>query len=272
MNLHTHLTPLIYEGGCSVEYMYTFHDSSFKSERDSGSQMGILSYLGPEINATNGQLKGVSLLRWASKRARRVCHSTLAAETLASTAGLDSQAGLMFRLRELGFQPKSILLTDCRSLFDHVYAMTGKTAEMLLPDIHELLESTMPWRCSLSEDYDESFVELWWCSTNVQLADNLTKVATPSRREFLETLQTNILTLGPENTGYIRPRPTQRAHLSFGQFTFVAFDVLLEIYSHQDFVCSCESVDFLARGHECQIEKNPLANLQECWRSLGFIN
>ena len=75
---------IIYEGGCSVEYIYTFHDSSFKSERESGSQMGILSFAGPEINA-KGEIRGASLLRWASKRARRVCHSTLAAETLAAT-------------------------------------------------------------------------------------------------------------------------------------------------------------------------------------------
>ena len=32
-----------------------------------------------------------------------------AQKTLASTAGLDSQAGLKFRLKELGFRPKSIL-------------------------------------------------------------------------------------------------------------------------------------------------------------------
>ena len=88
---------IIYQGGLSLEYMYTFHDSSFKSERESGSQMGILTFLGPKISES-GDIQGVSLLRWASKRARRVCHSTLAAETLASTAGLDSSVGLRFRL------------------------------------------------------------------------------------------------------------------------------------------------------------------------------
>ncbi len=97
-----------YKGGCSVDYMYTFHDSSFKQERESGSQMGILTFVGPEINSA-GEIKGASLVRWASKRARRVCHSTLAAETLAATAGLDSQAGLQFRMEEFGFYPKSIL-------------------------------------------------------------------------------------------------------------------------------------------------------------------
>ena len=65
----------------------------------------------------------------------------MAAETLAATAALDAQAGLKFRLAEVGIFPKSVLLTDCKSLFDHVYSMTGKTAELLLPDVHELREA-----------------------------------------------------------------------------------------------------------------------------------
>ena len=123
---------LVYPMKANCDFMYTFHDSSFKSERESGSQMGILQFLGPQILESTGQITGVSLIRWASKRARRVCHSTLAAETLGSTGALDSQAGMSFRLSEVGYFPKSVLLTDCRSLFDHVYAMTGKTAELLL--------------------------------------------------------------------------------------------------------------------------------------------
>ena len=232
---------LIYEAGCSVDCMYTFHDSSFKSERESGSQMGILSFVGPKI-LSNGTIRGVSLLRWASKRARRVCHSTLAAETLAATAGLDSQAGLKFRLKELGYNPASILLTDCRSLFEHIYAMTGKTAEILLPDIHELREATMPWRSSLSEDYSEDFVELWWCSTKVQLADNLTKKITPSSHDFVEVLKTCTIKLGNQgkekDSGWLRPRPTQRAH-SFGTFLYNSLDILREISENPAAQCSC---------------------------------
>ena len=252
--------------------MYTFHDSSFKSERDSGSQMGILSYAGPQIDS-HGAIRGVSLLRWASKRARRVCHSTLAAETLASTAGLDSQAGLKFRLRELGFRPKSILLTDCRSLFEHIYAMTGKTAELLLPDIHELREATMPWRSALSEDFSEDFVELWWCSTTKMLADNLTKRHTPSTYEFTNVLRKNIIHLGSEgkekDSGFLRPRPAQRAH-SFGTFMFYAFDILQEVYWEDSAKCSCG--EYCPAGEPdpswrfaCPSEVNPLPSLRAAY-------
>ena len=212
---------LHYPGGVKCDFMYTFHDSNFKQERDSGSQMGILSFVGQEVR--NDKIHGACLLRWASKRARRVCHSTLAAETLAATGALDSQAGLRFRLNELDFYPKSVMLTDCRSLFDHVYSMTGSTAEMLLPDVHELREAVMPWRSALSEEYEDEFVELWWCDTCLQLADNLTKIITPSTKEFFNVIDSRIINLvgtpvgtSGKRVGFERPRPTQRAH-SFWQ-------------------------------------------------------
>lgn len=267
---------IIYNGGCRVDYMYTFHDSSFKSERDSGSQMGILSYVGPPVDA-EGKIDGVSLLRWASKRARRVCHSTLAAETLAATAGLDSQAGLAFRLAELDFRPKSVLLTDCRSLFDHIYAMTGKSAEMLLPDVHELREATMPWRHALSEEYTEDFVELWWCNTGRQLADSLTKVNTPSFSEFQGILEHNVVNLGKEGkgsgtegkeAGYLRPRKTQQAH-SFGVFEFLYYDVLRGIHENHNAHCPCGYITGIhSLGHQCELEVEPLVELQELWEEI----
>ena len=267
---------IIYNGGCRVDYMYTFHDSSFKSERDSGSQMGILSYVGPPVDA-EGKIDGVSLLRWASKRARRVCHSTLAAETLAATAGLDSQAGLAFRLAELDFRPKSVLLTDCRSLFDHIYAMTGKSAEMLLPDVHELREATMPWRHALSEEYTEDFVELWWCNTGRQLADSLTKVNTPSFSEFQGILEHNVVNLGKEGkgsgtegkeAGYLRPRKTQQAH-SFGVFEFLYYDVLRGIHENHNAHCPCGYITGIhSIGHQCELEVEPLVELQELWEEI----
>ena len=268
---------ITYQGGCSVDYMYTFHDSSFKSERESGSQMGIMSFVGPPISP-NGNINGASLLRWASKRARRVCHSTLAAETLAATGGLDSQAGLAFRLNEIGFFPKSVLLTDCRSLFDHIYAMTGKTAEMLLPDIHELREASMPWRHALSEDYTDNFIELWWCSTNVQLADNLTKIDTPSNQDLIQVLKNNIIKLGTEGLtktedgkktqGYLRPRKTQQAH-SFGTFQYHFYDVLVAVEESQKAQCPCGYIkDIHAYGHVCESEVDPLPELRVLYTEL----
>ena len=197
---------LTYPGGIKTDYLYTFHDSNFRKERDSGSQLGLLSYLGGPIDS-KGRVTPAVLVRWTSRRARRVCHSTLAAETLAATAGLDLQSGLVFRLKELDIHPESVLITDCRSLHDHVYSMTSKSAEILLPDVHELREAAMPWR-SWAEDHDQQCVELWWCPTDRQLADNLTKLATPSTLQFMESIRTNSFSLGET---YVRPRPSQRS-------------------------------------------------------------
>ena len=79
--------------------MYTFCDSNFKQERGAGSQMGLLSVIGPPLDSS-GQAP-VEILRFASKRAKRVAHSTLTAETLAATQGIDHNSGTRLRLREL---------------------------------------------------------------------------------------------------------------------------------------------------------------------------
>jgi hypothetical protein len=168
----------------------------------------------------------------------------------------------------MGIYPKSILLTDCRSLFEHVYAMTGKTAEILLPDIHELREATMPWRCALSENYRENYVELWWCSTNTQLADNFTKVATPSRNDFIRICTDNQVWIGKD---FLRPRSTQRAH-SFGTFQlyYIYYDILIEIFHENSAKCTCQDLTCqLGIGHTvCETEQNPLPQLRTEWAEL----
>ena len=114
------------------------------------------------------------------------------------------------------------MLTDCKSLFDHIYSMTGSAAEILLPDVHELREAVMPWRSALSEEYEDEFVELWCCETCLQLADNLTKLRTPSLQDFFDMIATGTIsmigkpTASGKKVGYERPRPTQRAHAFWG--------------------------------------------------------
>ena len=209
---HVHI---VYKAGSSCDFLLTYADSNFKKEREAGSQTGMVQFVGPTPDAS-GNVDGVSILRWSSTRARRVCHSTLAAETLAATSGLDFHCGLRTRVEEFGFSPEGALLTDCRSLFDHVYSMISKSAEVLVPDFQELREASMPWRWALSEDFDDQFIEIWWVDTRNQLADNLTKLQTPSSDYFREVLTTRKLSLSrPSTIPYKRPRPPQRALKSF---------------------------------------------------------
>ena len=145
------------------------------------------------------------------------------------------------------------MLTDCRSLFDHVYSMTGSTAEMLLPDVHELREAVMPWRSALSEDYEDEFVELWWCDTCLQLADNLTKIITPSTKEFFNVIDTRIINLvgtpvgnSSKRVGFERPRPTQRAH-SFWQ-DLLGFLQCWDLEEREDEATEFEAAKIAALG------------------------
>ena len=132
-----------------------------------------------------------NLLRWSSRRTRRVVHSTLAAETLASTYTLDINEGTRGRLRELSQHVDGVILSDCHSLWDHLYRMTSKVEEMLVPDFHQLREACIPWRHALSPNFSSDPIEFWWTPTYLMLADNLTKVTTPSRDLFRQALLQN---------------------------------------------------------------------------------
>ena len=187
--------------------IYTFCDSNFKKERGAGSQMGLLTFIGLPLDKHG--CSNVELLRFNSKRAKRVAHSTLTAETLAATQALDQNIGTRLRLREFDLDLEGLILTDCRSLFDGLYSLTTKISEMLVPDFFELRESAMPWRCA---HYPESVVptEFWWIPTEYQYADNLTKLVTPSTKIFIKLLENGRLYL----PRFERPRLAQRA-LSF---------------------------------------------------------
>ena len=169
--------------------VYSFGDSNFKKERDSGSQTGSLTICGTKPDHM-GRIR-FNLLRWSSRRTRRVVHSTLAAETLASTYTLDINEGTRGRLRELSQHVDGVILSDCHSLWDHLYRMTSKVEEMLVPDFHQLREACIPWRHALSPNFSSDPIEFWWTPTYLMLADNLTKVTTPSRDLFRQALLQN---------------------------------------------------------------------------------
>ena len=187
---------------------FTFGDSNFKQERDSGSQTGSITFLG-SVPDSAGWIY-LNLLRWSSRRTRRVVHSTLAAETLAATFSLDMNEGTRGRLAELLLTTEGVLLSDCNSLFEHLYSMTAKLDEMIVPDFHQLREASMPWRHAHSPNFDGKTIEFWWVPTYLMLADNLTKVRTPSVT-FFDVLASNSFCLYE----FKRPR---KAHQSLQSF------------------------------------------------------
>ena len=184
--------------------VYTFTDSNFKRERESGSQTGSLTFVGTPVSET-GYIQW-NLLRYSSRRTRRVVHSTLAAETLAASFSLDSNEGTRGRLAEVNCESDGVLISDCNSLYDQLYSMTSHPDEMLVPDFSQLRESCMPFRHALSPDFDGKAIELWWTPTDLQLADNLTKMRTPSTDRFFISLRDNGFYLEQ----YKRPRKAHR--------------------------------------------------------------
>ena len=95
----------------------------------------------------------------------------------------------------------------------------------------------MPWRVSLSDDYRKDVVQLWWCATYRQLADNLTKCLTPNTVEFLQVIRSGTPRLGTDS---LRPRLTQRAHefraseLSGRQLFFYYLRTRLEFWKFEN--------------------------------------
>lgn len=119
-----------------------------------------------------GQHTG-SILEWKSHRLRRVCRSTLSAETAAADTARDHSEFLATALREMlsgdfvatsASEPrvKLIPITDCKSLVDSVRKLTGTCEDKRTQiDIISIRES-----CAS---------DIRWVPTTLQRADALTK-------------------------------------------------------------------------------------------------
>ena len=126
-----------------------------------------------------------TLVDWRSPRAKRVCRSTLAAETQAADAGLDAALYLRQMIAEIVFSDyraardrqlpptwlPSVLMTDCRSLYDALTkdgAPSLPTEKRLAIDLAALADT--------ADDHGWDVKQLYrWIPTNLQLADFLTK-------------------------------------------------------------------------------------------------
>ena len=122
-----HFKPIDFRRACLLEYS----DASWANAPGNLSQAGYLVYLADNDVFT---MEGgpVSLMEWKSHRIRRVCRSTLAAETMAMDAGSDAAMQLRHMFAEALFPdftaatggrlPQEFLplkcVTDCRSLYD----------------------------------------------------------------------------------------------------------------------------------------------------------
>ena len=108
-------------------------------------------------------------LYWESKRIRRVVKSTIAAETLAATEGIDTAIYLSNVISQIVFNHKHVsipvkLYIDNRSLYENVNSTKNMSEKRLRIDI-----------AIMKELVNNNTLKIHWIETNNQIADVLTK-------------------------------------------------------------------------------------------------
>ena len=139
-----------------------FCDASFANLPDSGSQGAFLIFLVD----SNGLY---CLIAWQSRRIRRVVHSTIAAECLSAVEVSETCTFLSKIIQELLSKvPQKIpihILSDNKSLIDHLHSSTSVENKRLRIDIHVLRDMY----------HNNEIHEFKWIPTELQVANALTK-------------------------------------------------------------------------------------------------
>ena len=154
-----------------------FCDASFGNLRDGSSQGGFIIFL---VSTTSKCCP----LTWQSRKIRRVCKSTLAAESWAMVEAVESAELVQAQLCEVTHSPKMdiVVMTDCKSLHDALHTSKNVDDKGL----------RIPMAC-LRQRVCNNEMRVYWISTKLQLADCLTKAGAPTHplREVLSTGQLN---------------------------------------------------------------------------------
>ena len=141
-----------------------YHDASFANLYDGGSQGGNIIFLA-DVNDNN-----MTPISWSSRRLKRVVKSTLAAETLAQVAAVETAYWIATIIQEVLWDSKHKLpyiecRTDSRSLFENAQSLKPVLDKRLRVDIaivHQMLEKG-------------ELQKILWVEKEKQLADPLTK-------------------------------------------------------------------------------------------------
>eukprot|EP00913_Durusdinium_trenchii_P008023 g7523.t1 len=164
-----------------------FSDSSWANASELKSQAGYMVFIaGKNVDSLEGDV--ASLVDWRSHRIKRQCRSTLASETMAMDAAVDSAIFAREFMAEIlveaynplqsGRLPSNFMpleaVTDCRSLFDILVKdgpLSSTQEKRLAIDIGGLKETAT----EVDPDGERLNEVFKWIDTNHQLADHLTK-------------------------------------------------------------------------------------------------
>lgn len=153
-------------------HLEAFCDASYANLKDGSSQGGMIIFL----KGKNGK---ISPLSWASRKIKRVCRSTLTAETMALLEVSETCFWLSHIINELlnDSLETTEIFTDNKSLFEAAHSTTSVEEKRLRVDLAAI-------RQSISR---KEFI-LRWIDTKHQLADALTKQGADSTK-LLDTLK-----------------------------------------------------------------------------------
>ena len=161
-----------------IDKLVCFTDAAFGNLPDGGSQGSYLMFIVGENGSCN-------LLSWQSKRLKRIARSSLAAESLAMSDGVDAAIYIGTMYNEIMYgNSESIpieVVTDNKSLCDALQSRKVVTEKRLRIDI-----------AALKESLDQgNITNITWVSTDKQLADCLTKEGASSHK-LIDVLKTNV--------------------------------------------------------------------------------
>ena len=157
----------------SKTVLVVFCDASFGNLRDSSSQGGFIIFL----VSMSGKCCPIT---WQSRKIRRICKSTLAAESWAMIEAVDTAELVQAQLGEINHSVKLdvIVMTDCKSLHDAIQTSKNVDDKGL----------RIPIAC-LRQRVQRGEIKVRWISTKKQLADCFTKAGAPTAplREVLSS-------------------------------------------------------------------------------------
>ena len=164
-------------GDLRAAELWLYTDASFGNLNDGVDSTG--SYIIMLVNPRDGRC---APLDWKSNKVKRVVTSTLAAETLSLTCGLDAAVALKEQLQDLlgiDHDIKLRALVDNKSAVDAAHTTVTHTTERRLKreigSVKEMLKNG-------------ELKELKWVPTNLMLADALTKKGVNSLK-LMEVMQ-----------------------------------------------------------------------------------
>lgn len=149
-----------------------YTDASFANLPDLGSQRGSMAFIENDQGVRN-------LIDFTSRRIKRVCRSTFAAELLGCNAAVDLGIYYQDIIKTFGIDPVITIISDSKSVKENLSNIVSRCEEKRLRIELAYLREVM----------SEKGIRVRWVSSSEQLADILTKEK--SGVDILECISSN---------------------------------------------------------------------------------